>query len=270
VTARGPGTPAVLAFRLLLLALAAGALATAVVVGLGHDHGGSAARYVCPMHPEVTAGGPGTCPICRMELEPINLGGAGAASPAVKASTYQTYDTVRWRGYGPDIRAPAWVEEDGTVTAVLYTDELSSRAPEQSAVFTPSSTSAAGVDVRATPDAPQPWDRSTSHVRFRTDASAPPLQAGEVGWLRLTVRPRGPPVIPYSAILEGADGPYVLVVSSDGRLLARRSVEIGRVFGGVAAVLAGLRSTERVLIRSAFYLDAERRLREEAAIEVTP
>jgi hypothetical protein len=262
--------PLVIAFRVLLLVLAAGALATAIIFGGAQerDPSDSAARYVCPMHPEVRATTAGVCPICRMQLEAVAVG--GAASLSVKASTYQTYDTVRWRGYGPDVRAPAWVEDEGTVTAVLYRDELASRTPGQEAVFFSSSAPAAGIEIHATLDAPQPWDRSTSHVHFRTDGAGDPLRPGEVGWVRLAVRPRGPPVIPYSAILEGADGPYVLVVSTDGRMLTQRGVEIGRVFGGVTAVLSGLRSTERVLIRSAFFLDAERRLRRQTAIEVTP
>jgi hypothetical protein len=262
----------VLVLRLALLLLAAGALATAVVVGETQDSArlDSRAMYVCPMHPEVTAGGPGVCPICRMVLEPVNAGGAGAASAAINASTYQTYDTVRWRGYGPDDRSPASVVGDGAIAAILYRDELAAWAPEQKAVFFPASVPGAEVEVRATSEAPEPWDRSTSRVLFRTEAAAPPLAPGQVGWSRLATRPRGPPVIPYSAILEGAEGPYVLVVSPDGRTLTKRPVEIGRVFGGVAAVLSGLRASERVLIRSAFFLDAERRLRGEAALEVAP
>jgi hypothetical protein len=38
-------------------------------------------------------------------------------------------------------------------------------------------------------------------------------------------------------------------------------VEIGKVFYGLAVVLSGLRYQERVAIRGAFFLDAERRLR---------
>ena len=45
-------------------------------VGAGKDAGGalgvdgdaSAGAYVCPMHPEVTAAGPGRCPKCGMNL----------------------------------------------------------------------------------------------------------------------------------------------------------------------------------------------------------
>src|SRR5581483_1004472 len=30
-------------------------------------------EYTCPMHPEVRQMGPGSCPICGMALEPVNL-----------------------------------------------------------------------------------------------------------------------------------------------------------------------------------------------------
>jgi len=34
-------------------------------------------RYTCPMHPEVTQWGPGTCPKCGMALEPMDIVAAG-------------------------------------------------------------------------------------------------------------------------------------------------------------------------------------------------
>ncbi|PIT99266.1 MAG: copper-translocating P-type ATPase [Bdellovibrionales bacterium CG10_big_fil_rev_8_21_14_0_10_45_34] len=35
--------------------------------------GDSESQYTCPMHPEVTQKGPGSCPICGMALEPVEL-----------------------------------------------------------------------------------------------------------------------------------------------------------------------------------------------------
>jgi Cu+-exporting ATPase len=39
------------------------------------DHATSrnAARYICPMHPEIVQVGPGSCPICGMALEPLDV-----------------------------------------------------------------------------------------------------------------------------------------------------------------------------------------------------
>lgn len=260
----------VVAFRVLLLAVSACALAAAVAVSLGaRSAGNSHVKYVCPMHPEVTSAEPGVCPICRMELEAVNVAAGTESAAAVRSSTYQSYDIARSRAYGPDTRAPAWVDQDGTVEVMLYADEIAPRGNEQRGTFFPSSSSA-GVEVRSSSDAPTPWDRSTFRVHFEVDSGSAPLRPGDMGWLKLATRQREAPVIPSAAVIEGADGPYVLVASSNGRILTRRPVRVGRVFGGMTAVLSGLRSSERVLIRGAFFLDAERRLRREAAIEVAP
>lgn len=269
----------VVGFRVLLLALSACALGGALVVAVSDRGAGSShVKYVCPMHPEVTSAEPGVCPICRMELEAISIGAGTEAAGAIHASTYQSYDIARSRAYGPDTRAPAWVQEDGAVLAVLYADELAPSGAEQRGTFFSSSVPAAestpdggaGTEVRSIPEPPVPWDRSTLQVHFQVEPGAAPLRPGDVGWLKLATRQREAPVVPSAAILEGADGPYVLVASSNGRLLSRRPVRIGREFGGMAAVLSGLKPSERVLIRGAFFLDAERRLRREAAIEVVP
>ena len=259
--------PLVVVFRLALLLLATVALAAALLLGSRDSQRPSRAHYLCPMHAEVTSSVAGICPICGMDLE---LMSASVASSATKASTYQTYDTARRRAYGPDTPAPAWVDDDGTVIAILYIDELASRAPEERAVFAPSSVAGSAIAVRRSTEAPEPWDRSTRRARFLPDSSALAPRPGDVGWLRRATRSAEPPVIPYSAVLEDGDGSYVLAVSNDGRMLTKRPVEIGRVFGGVAAVLSGLRHSERVLMTSAFFLDAERRLRREATIEVAP
>jgi multidrug efflux pump subunit AcrA (membrane-fusion protein) len=88
--------------------------------------------------------------------------------------------------------------------------------------------------------------------------------------VRLAARRLEVLVIPSSAILEAAEGPYVLVAATNGRTLTKRPIEIGRVLGGSAVVLSGLRLQERILVRSAFFVDAERRLRREAFVELNP
>ena len=59
---------------------------------LGHDHGaagaqGSAAAeqlWTCGMHPQVVQEGPGTCPICSMDLTPMKRGKSGTKSSKPK------------------------------------------------------------------------------------------------------------------------------------------------------------------------------------------
>lgn len=56
----------------------------------GHEHGAEeVAYYTCPMHPSVKQKEPGQCPICGMNLVPVEAGAQGAASGTV------TLDPVR-------------------------------------------------------------------------------------------------------------------------------------------------------------------------------
>ncbi|MFU8803993.1 MAG: efflux RND transporter periplasmic adaptor subunit [Bradymonadaceae bacterium] len=46
----------------------------------GHDHGDEPEaniEYVCPMHPQIRQSEPGTCPICHMDLVPVEAGSGG-------------------------------------------------------------------------------------------------------------------------------------------------------------------------------------------------
>ncbi len=43
--------------------------------------------YICPMHPEVVRGGPGSCPICGMALEPLIPAATGAPDPELRGMT---------------------------------------------------------------------------------------------------------------------------------------------------------------------------------------
>ena len=36
-------------------------------------------KYTCPMHPQIVKDAPGSCPICKMDLVPMNAPGAGGA-----------------------------------------------------------------------------------------------------------------------------------------------------------------------------------------------
>jgi Cu(I)/Ag(I) efflux system membrane fusion protein len=40
-----------------------------------NDKTAEATKYTCPMHPQIVKNGPGTCPICAMDLVPVNSSG---------------------------------------------------------------------------------------------------------------------------------------------------------------------------------------------------
>ncbi len=294
----------ILILRIGLLALAAAVVAVALVAARRHDQAtrpatGASAAFVCPMHAEMSSGSAGECPICGMAL--VKAGAVvhdtAAVNPSEEAASGE--DTIAAAqllskaagglasnlvGYYPspvrqhvlryEIYAPAWVEHDNLVIAQLYDDQLPTLEPDERASFAPtaslSADTAAARDVRRVADtaaqAPwQPWDRSTSLVRFTVEAGASPLPAGTVGWVKFARRPRQMMVIPAGAVLESPEGPYVLVLSRADGAAKRRAIEVGRITTGVAAVLSGLNLREQVVSVNAFFWDAERRLQGDRA-----
>jgi hypothetical protein len=243
--------------RGLLFLLAAGAVVAALCISRGR-HGsftGAEPHYVCPMHPKVLSPGPSECPICGMALERIST--ETVTSAAWNGTSAQYFDVVRKRSFGQGVRAPAWVDPDGTVSALLYNDELALATPRARGNFE-------GAAVVALDGEPVAWDRSLSRVRFQADgAAAPALTPGAHGFLALAGKRRELLTIPASALLEGNDGPYVLVPTHGGKMLRKQSIEIGRVYGGMAFVVGGLNAYDHVLIRNTFFLDADRRLHDE-------
>jgi hypothetical protein len=274
----------VVALRLALLGLAAGGAALALGVALG-DRGGAragAARaaYACPMHPEITAPKRAPCPICGMALEPVT--GAAAAphhgrgaemgdadlTAVENVRRHRIVDFVRTRSLLPnarEIRGPAWVDGAGTITAVLYDDQIAALAPDEPGSFALGDAPATTFAVRRTADPVIAWDRSTSRIRFRLDgdggrAAAPP-RAGRVGWLEVARKAREVVAVPVAAVLQSPEGPYVLLPAG-GAGFEKRPIEIGETFvkQGYAVVLSGLHPHDRVIGRATFFLDADRRM----------
>jgi hypothetical protein len=295
----------VVAARLALLLLAAGAVAAAFAMAPARQRGAGgggdgdsnglrrgSAGYGCPMHPEVTGDRPDDdCPLCHMALEPLVAPEAArpvAAGGGQHAAPQVLMGAARRRRAAREVRAPAWREADGSVTTVLYRDELLGLEPGAPARFLTAAALGAAVEVRlaeakakseadgkagaaATATA---GDGASATVRFhavRDSTSADrPFVPGEVGWLELPARPREVIVVPVSALLYDPQGAYVLVpaVTTGDRsggggaaaAFTQRRVQIGSVVRGMAAVLSGLGDGEAVAVGSTFSLDAARRL----------
>jgi hypothetical protein len=263
-----PSRRLIVASRILLLLAALGASGAAAFIGLrDRESVESGVRYVCPMHPEVRAGSQGQCPICHMALTPLNREAPRAQALADTTAVdnvrkHRIMDFVRKRSLlfpVQELRAPASVDEDGAVTAVFYDDQIAVIAAGEEGSFSPTDSPSTSFSLRRTVDAPVRWDPSTSRIRFASASAA--LRPGQIGWLTLPRKSREVLTVPASAIVNSAEGPYVLAAAANGGF-EKRSIEIGETFvkQGFAVVLSGLEVHERIVSRATFFLDADRRL----------
>jgi hypothetical protein len=255
-----PTSRLVLVGRLLLLAAAAMAAIVALRIATTPPPTAtraSPASYACPMHPNVTSVTPGACAMCGMALQLVAA--APADSPA-HLDDPSIVATVRPRTLTRDLRAPAWVDDHGVVVALLPLDEIDDAPtpPTAPTRFIPAAAHAAPISVRRRErdPAPLPWDEATAQVSFQPDGRVTP---GDTGWLIREARPRTQLVVPNGAVLHAPGGPYVLRARAAGPGFDRQPVTIGSVVNDLAIIVTGLRAGDRVALRDAFFLDADRR-----------
>ena len=267
--------------------MVAGVAGLAFVLARQHDRvaANSGGPYLCPMHVEATSDKPGECPICGMGLVKA---GAFMRDSAPSREDTAPEDTIaaaqilsraagglapNLLGYYPsplrqhvlryEVFAPAWLETATSLAVLVYRDQVPALEPAERAGFSPTADPGAEVEVHLGPGPTVAWDRSLSLVHFSMAAAVPGMQRGTVGWVKFAPKPRQMQVIPAGAVLEGAEGPYVLVVSRGEGRATKRPVEIGRIVTGLAAVVSGLDLRELVVSVNAFFWDAERRLQAE-------
>ena len=234
--------------------------------------------FICPMHPAVTARAPSDCPICGMRLRrvadtqaAVARGGPEALVLSADAPEISRHDsspaTRRW--ITRTVRAVAAVDSQGAIAARLRRDDTAALAPGATALFVPAAGGPA-VAVRLAEPTAAGADPSALDVRFATVRPEDRRRAGEVGWLQLADRGIDVLVVPAPAILESADGPFVLVAAPDGRTFSKRTVQLERVAASDAFVRSGLAEHERVATMSAFSLEAARKLAAEPSTAAAP
>ena len=275
----GTVPPFVLMVRLLMLVAGAAALVLGIARARAHDRAITTAseRYVCPMHAEVMSTVPGDCPICNMAL--VAVVEAGRSADVAMPDGGEIIATVEERVVARQVRAAASLGPDGEGTAVLYKDDLVGMSADEPALFFGGLSPNLGVDAHVFAASEQSIDPSTVRVRFRTEGASRGGGRGarpfDIGSLHIAIRARRLLVVPTSAMLFSAGGPYVLAAPrAAGGAFTKRPVQIGRILdsgyvGGLAGngqgavvVLSGLREGESVIAGYTFFADAERRLRE--------
>lgn len=248
------------------------AFVAGMLIARRHDRGPRQVqqRYVCPMHPKIVSDRPGDCPVCNMALEKAR----DASAPPTPHARATIADEVRRQVVAQVVRAPAWLDGDGTVTALLYKDSWANLGPGERAVFFRGKEPASPIPIRLLPEPATPWD--TASVAARFEAQRPPAtpRTGEPdhGWVQLAARAQEAILLPVSAVLYSGDGPYVLAAAAGEHSFTRRPVELGRILDsgylaelvtdrlGAVAVLSGLSEGDRVVTADTFFLDAQRRL----------
>lgn len=128
----------------LALTLAAGVGIGAATTGLlgrrgPHDHahepaanGAKQVKYQCPMHPTIVQDHPGECPICGMQLVPVDAGGAPAGPNAAAKPDERKVKFYR-SPMDPKQTSPVpRKDEMGMDYLPVYEDELGGGAPSPS------------------------------------------------------------------------------------------------------------------------------------------
>jgi len=246
-----------------MFAAAAAAAAYAVARPTGREVRTETDRYRCPMHPDIDASAPATCPICGMALV-LDVAVHGVA-PTAPTTAPAPVVRVGRQIFSEAVRAPAWIDANGVIAALVYRDDLVGFAPEVPAVLYPASAPSRGIDVALTADPPTDWDGATAHVHFRVVAAPDPrdadpaLRPGQHGVVVIAARPRELQVVPASAVLPSAEGPYVLALDPVHRRLVPRMIQTGRTHHGATAVLSGLADGDSVVTTGAFLVDVDAR-----------
>jgi hypothetical protein len=229
------------------------------------------------MHRDVTASEPGDCPICGMALEAAGSASRRGAAPdrpdAIALAALRSSDEAtgvlrfsvapaRRDALPGELVVPAVARTGGAIVAQLYRDELASVDPGEAAVFTPARSPATEIAVRrdASSAIVAAADDATAQLGFRIAPGAAPAPPGTVGWITLAYKIRPMLVVRSTAILEAPGRHYVLVFSAEHATLTPRTVEIGKTYAGVTAIVSGLHDKELVAMGNGFSLDAARRL----------
>ena len=162
---RGTGIMAVVRWLILLAVVVTAVVSVAhsaapMLAGAGARS--SAAKFYCPMHPEITSETPGECPICHMSLEPIPDERKHARPPAAASA--------------PPAASSGPPPPDGTTPVVLTLDRVQAINLRTAPVEV--SARSARLRVSAVVEAPE---QSRAQVRVRAAGHVEGLRVRQTG-----------------------------------------------------------------------------------------
>jgi hypothetical protein len=206
-----------------------------------------------------------------MALEPLAPSSSPSASEGDAALRSRIgVDVPRRVTASSTVVAPAWVDVEGSVVALLHEDEVQGLVSDEPGTFAPAALPDAVVRLRVGPEAPARRDDSTSWVKFVGEAGRGSLRAGDVGWVTVRTRSHEQLVVPSGAVQQSTDGPFLLARSPDGRTFTRQPVRIGSSRSGATALVSGVGDRIAFATQGAFFVDAERRRNEPPATGTGP
>lgn len=123
-----------------------------------HD---SVSMYTCPMHPDVLQKGPGSCPICKMDLVPVKQDG-GEASMTGAADSASAGQTLWTCGMHPDV-----IQKEPGTCPICHMDLTPMQADSEATDEGDTPAGHQGATVRIDPAVVQNMNVLTEPVRIQ-------------------------------------------------------------------------------------------------------
>jgi len=236
----------------------------------GESSGDPAAFYTCSMDPSVEADRPGTCPLCGMALTPVSredrASGVVRIAPRTRQQIGLAIGKVETRTLRTQIAATgevvATAGDRASVLARVYRGDASALeagvAVAATAADLPLTELVGALEAAQAGDAP-------GALRADVDNPDHALHPGARVELRIDLERSPQLTVPAAAVVYAGARRIAFVDLGHGRY-EPRSVKLGGQAGDFVEVTEGLTQDDRVVVRGAFLLAAESRLRSDGAL----
>ncbi len=225
-------------------------------------------KYQCPMHPQIVREEPGTCPICHMTLEKVELEPAEPAGSTAKVEGKAAFNLSieRQQAIGVKtavagtqtltrtLRLPGRVNGAGVLAQVMELDAGWLRPGQKARLI--------GPDFSETEAVVREVDNNLDSLTRSFGASLAPksrmawMKQGVFCEVRVTVELGKRLALPAEAVLDTGKRQVAFVAVGSSRFEPRQ-LRTGQVGDGLVEVLDGVKAGERVVVSANFLIDSE-------------